>query len=56
MYQGALSAGVFLACVKMIDMVSGLSGDFSEEYVECGEEVHEAGLSEKAGGDWQHGE
>ena len=22
-YQGALSAGVFLACVKMIDMVSG---------------------------------
>lgn len=55
MYQGALSAGVFLACVKMIDMVSGLSGDFSEEYVECGEEVQKLGYLKKLEG-LQHGE
>ena len=54
-YQGALSAGVFLACVKMIDMVSGLSGDFSEEYVECGEEVQKLGYLKKLEG-LQHGE
>ena len=54
-YQGALSAGVFLACVKMIDMVSGLSGDFSEEYVECGEEVQKLGYLKRLEG-LQHGE
>lgn len=42
-YEDLISAGVFLSCVKMIDMVSGLSGDFSEEYVECGEEVQKLG-------------
>ena len=47
--------GVFLACVKMIDMVSGLSGDFSEEYVECGEEVQKLGYLKKLEG-LQHGE
>ena len=46
-HKDVLSAGVFLACVKMIDMVSGLSGDFSEEYVECGEEVQKLGYLKK---------
>ena len=36
-YDGQVSAGAFLACIKMIDMVSSLSGAFSEEYVEFGE-------------------
>lgn len=48
--EGVLSAGVFLACVKMIDMVSGLSGDFSEEYVECGEEVRKLDYLKKLEG------
>lgn len=33
-YDGQVSAGAFLACIKMIDMVSSLPGAFSEEYVE----------------------
>lgn len=38
-YNNIVPVGVFLASIKMIDMVSDLSGLFSEEYVGCGEEL-----------------
>ncbi len=38
-YNSIVPVGVFLASIKMIDMISGLSGLFSEEYVGCGEEL-----------------
>lgn len=39
-YHGLLSLGILLACIKVIDMVSALSGQFSEEYVECAACLH----------------
>lgn len=39
-YHGLLGLGVLLACIKVIDMVSALSGQFSEEYVECAACLH----------------
>lgn len=38
-YLGVVGPGVFLACIKMIDMINGLSGQFSEEYVKLGENL-----------------
>lgn len=46
-YEAAIPVGALLASIKMIDMVSGLSGDFSEEYVACGEELQKISYFEK---------